>query len=289
MTTEKKSEETTSESKTSDNKAIFGPLGNYAVVAVIMVSIIVTTAIMLDKQLNSVDEKLAAIENEVAQMTATAPETMTEAPETMTETVTETTVAAEIIEATPAVSTAFEAELKETTEVATTAPAEVQATIEIQSAEVQEAEVRSTEVQIAEKPSAEVLVAKETSATTISANDGQQANSAPAQFEMATAGTSIKARRAQFEKENQARIDAFKLEQKQHTAELFARIKILEAKQLDRYKASQDKQVAYLRDQLVRQQQVIDALITRNKETLEMREASVQKSQSNREQVLNRI
>ena len=282
MTTEKKSEETTSESKTSDNKAIFGPLGNYAVVAVIMVSIIVTTAIMLDKQLNSVDEKLAAIENDVAQMNATA-------PETMTETVTETTVAVEIIEATPAVSTATEAELKETTEVATTAPAEVQATIEVQSAEVQSAEVQSTEAQIAEEPSAEVLVAKETTATTISANDGQQADAAPAQFEMATVDTSIEARRAQFEQEKQARIDAFKREQKQHMAELFARIKILEAKQLDRYKASQDKQVAYLRDQVVRQQQVIDALITRNKESFEMREARVQKSQSNREQALNRI
>ena len=67
MTTEKKSENTPTPEAT-DNKAVFAPLGKYAVIAVIMVSIIVTTAIMLDKQLNTVDQQLAAIEKEVADM-----------------------------------------------------------------------------------------------------------------------------------------------------------------------------------------------------------------------------
>ncbi len=38
----------------SNNKIVFGPLGKYAIIAVLMVSIIVTTAIMLEKQLGSV-------------------------------------------------------------------------------------------------------------------------------------------------------------------------------------------------------------------------------------------
>ena len=62
MTTENK---TTTKSKTT-NQAVFAPLGKYAVIGVIMVTVIVTTAIMLDKQLNSVERNIAAIENEVA-------------------------------------------------------------------------------------------------------------------------------------------------------------------------------------------------------------------------------
>jgi len=69
MTTETKTESTTPPAS-NDNKAVFGPLGKYAIVAVIMVSIIVTTAIMLDRQLKSVDEQIAAIEEEVAEMHA---------------------------------------------------------------------------------------------------------------------------------------------------------------------------------------------------------------------------
>ncbi len=38
--------ETKPTNNATDNKAVFGPLGKYAVIAVIMVSIIVTTAIM---------------------------------------------------------------------------------------------------------------------------------------------------------------------------------------------------------------------------------------------------
>ena len=71
MTTKKKSDQTKATTKApavNDNKAVFAPLGKYAVVAVFMVSIIVTTAIMLDKQLNTVDEKIAAIETEVTEM-----------------------------------------------------------------------------------------------------------------------------------------------------------------------------------------------------------------------------
>ena len=60
-TEETKSAETTTETKTNNNKAIFGPLGKYAVVAVIIVGIIVTTAVMLDKQM-AVEEEIAAIE-----------------------------------------------------------------------------------------------------------------------------------------------------------------------------------------------------------------------------------
>ena len=66
MATTKKSEPATTPT-VNDNKTVFAPLGKYAVVAVVMVSIIVTTAIMLDKQLNTVEEKIAAIKTEVVE------------------------------------------------------------------------------------------------------------------------------------------------------------------------------------------------------------------------------
>ncbi len=44
----KKTENTDESTTATENKKIFAPLGKYAVVAMIMVSIIVTTAIMLN-------------------------------------------------------------------------------------------------------------------------------------------------------------------------------------------------------------------------------------------------
>lgn len=119
--TEKKVESTsaTTENKTSDNKKTFGPLGKYAVVAVIMVSIIVTTAIMLNKQLGSVNEQLAVMESEAADVYAT---NSTDA------------VASEASEAT--ISSAAVIKTPETAEATKTEVAPV----EVQTAEVQAVE-----------------------------------------------------------------------------------------------------------------------------------------------------
>ena len=94
---------------------------------------------------------------------------------------------------------------------------------------------------------------------------------------------------AKRDQERQARIESYKLEQKQHMAEMFSRIKTLEAQQLDKYKASQDKQIERLRQQIARQEQLIEELILRNKDRFDMRAASMQRSQSNRAEMLNRI
>ncbi len=91
------------------------------------------------------------------------------------------------------------------------------------------------------------------------------------------------------EQERQARLESFKLEQKQHMTKMFARVKALESKQLDQYKMQQDKQIERLRQQIAKQEQLIEALILRNKERVDIREASMQRSQSNRERMLNRI
>jgi len=247
MTTEKTSKNTPTPA-VNDNKTVFGPLGKYAIVAVIMVSIIVTTAIMLNRQLNTVDEQIAAIEEEVTE--GLAAETDAAAVASMTAELT-------TIESNTAVNT----EIKE--EVASE-------TLAIQTTQVA------------------APVATETNLNT------EQTNSVTStQFKMATTKDSVQvakhARHARLTKENQARIDAYKLEQKQYMSDVFARIKTLESQQLNRYKANQDSQIVHLREQISQQQRMIEALALRNKDLFELRAANMQRNQANREQRLNRI
>ena len=51
----------------SDHKLILAPLAKYGVVAVVIVGIIITTAIMMDREFNEIDAQVAAIESEIAQ------------------------------------------------------------------------------------------------------------------------------------------------------------------------------------------------------------------------------
>ncbi len=256
--TEKTENTVTTENETNDNKKVFGPLGKYAVVAVIMVSIIVTTAIMLNKQLGTVEEQLAAMENEVAEINdANTTSTVTSA--------------------------------------ASEATSETQDVAEAQARPV---EVEAAEVQAIEAPSAEVLVAAEDTAketvseTVVSATKDsptEAASIAPVMEKNSAEYDQAQLTMEKRDQEHQARIEAFKAEQKQHMTEMFARIKTLDAQRLDEYKIKQDEQVERLREQIAKQEQMIEALILRNKEWIEMRAASMQRSQSNREKMLERI
>lgn len=247
MTSETKSENTTTpavENK-SDNKTVFGPLGKYAVAGVIMVSIIVTTAIMLDKQMNTVDEKLAIIENDLSQTYAAGTETNSEA------------------------TTAV---IEKKVEIATTTES---------NNEVAVTEVSTADVLVTAEPEATASgVVSEAIATTALPVVQQARSAEAARFELT---------RKNSQDQQQARIEAFKQQQKQHMAEMFARIKALEAKQLDHYKTGQESQIAHLREQVAQQQQQIEALVLRNKDRYDLRAANVQRNQTSREERLNRI
>lgn len=268
-------ENTSTKNTSSDHKATFGPLGKYAIIAVFIVSILITTVIMLNKQLGTAEERLAIIENEVAEMNTIVSDSTT------------TTEKAATVN----------------NEVAENETAETVATADVEKA-AEVAEVTPAETQAVESPSAAKLIEKEltTAATApVSSNDEQQASPAVSvQIEPVTpVVTAMQApqplpakadfERADWDQERQARLDTYKIEQKQRMTEMFARIKTLESQQLELYKTSQDKQVERLREQIAKQQALIDSLILRNKEWLEMREASMKRSQSDREQILNRI
>jgi len=262
MTTknETKTESTTTPA-TNNNKVVFGPLGKYAFVAVIMVSIIVTTAIMLDRQLKTTNEQIATIEKEVADMyTAAADEAnASELAATISTTVADT-------------------EMKQEAAIETVATVTTPAVTETAT---ETGEAATTENMPVQKTAAAPVAIKAEQDTT--------ATTAAAQFEMAKTESFIQDRQQQLAKENQARIEAYKQEQKKHMTKIFARIKALESQQLDRYKANQDGQIVRLRQQISQQQQMIKTLVLRNKELFKMRAANMQRNQNNREQVLNRI
>ncbi len=269
MTTETKTENTES-AEINDNKSVFGPLGKYAVIGVIMVSIIVTTAIMLDRQLQTVDEQLATIEEEVAAMHEAKTDTTADTANTteLTSTVANT--------ASDTKTDLIEETASET--VATPAAAPATATTPVVAEKV---EATSTDIALAQETTTAPVVA---AITTI-----QKTSTDSAQLNMVKTENTAQSHQQQLAKENQARIEAHKLEQKKYMSKIFARIKALESQQLDRYKANQDDQIVRLRGQLTQQQQVIESLILRNKELFEMRAANMQRKQNNRAQVLNRI
>ena len=269
MTTEKQTKNTT----TSDNKVIFGPLGKYAVVAIIMVSIIVTTAIMLERELNTIDQQVAEIEAEIAESNK------------------KNLNAGEVTASTDIENIAISAEAAPQTNAAVEKPA-----ADIPDASKAENIAIVKETQMDSKLAVETTDAiEEVSAkpelATAAPTEETAASSPVSAIEKTHAVVQAKSadRNKAREEARRARIDEFKLEQKSRMTELLSRIKALESEQLDRYKASQQGQVTRLREQVARQQKMIEALILRNKDHYELRSANIQRNQTRREQILDRI
>jgi hypothetical protein len=260
-TDNKTSEKNKAAEKKAENKVIFGPLAKYAVVAVIMVSLIVTTAIMLNDQLDTVNQQIASIEDEVSNINVATENPGESEP---TEVITEVTEA-------DATEIAPDTTVVADTQIDTTDASDTQVATSSEQSDVQTESIKLSVIEPSD--SSQTPEAEET----IAAQDDEIQN-----LDSAT-------RKDRFSAEYNARIESHKAEQKQRMLEMFARIEKLEQQQLEQYKASQDKRIEQMRQQNVYQQQIIDALILRNEETVKMREANLLKKQNNREQMLNRI
>jgi len=66
-TTEESQQEEVQQDAISDRKVILAPLLKYGMAAVVIVGIIVTTAIMMNREFNEIDAQVAALEVEIAQ------------------------------------------------------------------------------------------------------------------------------------------------------------------------------------------------------------------------------
>ncbi|MCG6938816.1 MAG: hypothetical protein LJE83_11690 [Gammaproteobacteria bacterium] len=276
------STETMSENKTTtiDNRALFGPLGKYAITGVIMGSIIVTTAIMLDRQSSTAEEHIAAIEKEILQLNAST----SSASESENNPVQESIEAASV-EATP---------VKAEPAAVQTAEAVAIDTAQVQVAEQHAAKVTTdtAETPVFDKSQTTEQIPATAQAAAIQPPQSEPAdnsNNSTAETFMPQLAVDIRHPVDILDQEWQARIQTRELEYKQHLAEYFNDIKSRDSERLEQFKQHQDEHIDFLRDQIARQEQLIDELISRNKESYKMREARIQRQQISREQMLNRI
>ena len=200
----------------TSNHAVFAPLGKYAAIAVILVGIIVTTAIMLDKQLNITEAEIASIEEEITNLN---------------------NVQAQVTETSNLESKAGKP-LNEA-QVATDKPVATAITTNSTSAEVAEIEVAINAV-----------IEDDRLKNNSPENTSQENNN------MANNQQNVTATAKMSSNTYQAHTESYKARKKTRMTEMFARIKDLESKQLEQYKVLQDEQVARLRDQVATQQQI---------------------------------
>ncbi len=81
-TTEESQQNEVQQDSISDRKIILAPLVKYGVFAVIIVGIIVTTAIMMNREFNEIDAQVVALEVEIAQQNQPALQTKQEVTKT---------------------------------------------------------------------------------------------------------------------------------------------------------------------------------------------------------------
>lgn len=138
----------------SDARIILGPLVKYAAMGFVIVSIIITTAVMLDRQFNNIDREVAELEAQLAQANKN----------TVDEVNTDTTADLHVT-ATPAIdidATQQEPEITEVTEVEKPAASVEVNTVDTASAVTQPAtQTNESEVVIAATPVTEDAVAED--------------------------------------------------------------------------------------------------------------------------------
>ena len=347
----------------TDNKIVFAPLVKYAIIAVLMVSIIVTTTVMLDKQLNSAEHQVVAtIEEEANELKTTEPEiandneastaiTLETAAKVQQDTAkmvkTETTIDAPALTETATLEKAVNTDIETTKLEAVSAstqnvsqqniPAVTETAVSTDMEITKQEAVSASRQNIAQKNNPALTEAETTEtavstdmdatkqeAVSVSTQNASQQNTPtvtetaantdmdPTKQEAVSASTQTIAEEnavavttitteatdlatpsvntnSDLDSEEQEHTEALKAEKKQRMTNIYARINALEIQRLDEYKKRQDKQIEHLARQLPRPQQMIDALISRNKELLELRAATVKRNQSNREQRLSRI
>lgn len=265
MTDTNKTTETNTavEKQPSDARIILGPLAKYAAVGLVLVGIIITTAIMLDKQLNNIDREMAALEAELAEANEKARKDAANADQGKTTT--------EVAAVKPQETKVKAAEV-------VTATAEVARTDKIATAPAQVKEVAKTAVVAKTEVPAVAEIAKE-AAPVATEQTFSQVDDADS-FEQSIEEV-IAERNAYIEKlieQREASIEAMIAEQN-------AYMKERDRVYLEELKAGQAQKLEKMREQLARQEQRIIEMEQRQKEIYELRAASIKEMQQMREEV----
>ena len=250
----------------SDARIILGPLVKHAAIGLVLVSIIVTTAVMLDRQFNKIDEEVAALQAELAK--AHEP--------------TETDIEKKNDETT-VVGTADAADSNVTQAHPVNVPAKV---VEPQTVEPQRA---SSNAEPVEFTPVENTVAVETEITkpdTAVVQAAAPAVEPTATIEPEAVETSI-AEADIASVRTTTRDDFFDKSMDEIIAERNAYLKEMDRAYLEDYRASQQRLLQLMRDRLARQEQRIKEMEQRYQEIYDIRAANLRETQEWRDRFLS--
>ena len=245
----------------SDARIILGPLVKYAAIGLVLVAVIVTTAVTLDRQFNTIDEEVAALQAELAKAH--------DATETGGEKKND------------------QAPVAEKTETPVNAVAQSQPATEIQNAVEPQPVIDNAEP--VEQPSQSedtVAVATEGSKPDAAAVQAVAPVVEPAAVieadvvESSTDEVEVETVRTV------ARDDFFDQSMDEIIAERNAYLKEMDRIYLEEYRASQQRQLQLMRDRLARQEQRIKEMEQRYQEIYDVRAANLREMQEWRDDIL---
>ena len=235
----------------SDARIILGPLVKYAAMGLVLVSIIITTAVMLDRQFNTIDEEVAILQAQLAEANkASAADTSVAVEEQ-----------AEAATADAAASTRQ-----------APAPAPVPVTRPVTAVQTTEVPAQKTVTVAAEATQSPVQAIK-ADTVTITATEAATDTSAVAKDAIA--------------EQADAHYDVFDQSIDDMIAERNDYLKEMDRIYLEEYKASQQKQLQLMRERLARQEKHIQEMEKRYQEIYDVRATNVKERQQRRDSFLS--
>ena len=280
----------TAEQKSNDAKLILAPLAKYAAVAVIMVSVIITTAIMLDRELNTIDQDIASLKAELADANATAEAEAATASNNDIDTETSEIAAAEIATAEIVAAEIAADEIAADKAVADVTEAAIDETVVTAENNLthtdSNAQPATMTAALAQQPGTATAPAAQT-ATEVKATTPAQTTELMA---TSTEPADVTSKQVARPKATQAsRIDSLKASMQARIADRNQYLNTLDTQSLEDFKANQQKMIDMMRQQLSHQQKIIDQMRARNQESYDMRAASIKRMQEARDRSLERI
>ena len=266
-TTQQTSNNNTPNNQPATHKEVLAPLATYGVVAIGIVAIIITTAVMLNNELNTIEQDVAQLETDLAAKNAAEAEKQQQTAE-----------AEQPAEPVVAQSAATEPAAQDNTKTVTAQTVAVVAAPTSQPAANDRPATVSTAT-VAENIGAGINAQQQTANTPSTANDNAH---------IAAINTAKTA-----EAKHQAFMQEIRAMMKQRIAEQQTMLKQRDQEHLESYKAAMNKQIEMLQQQIEHTQAMIADIEKRNQAIYQMRAASIEQRSERREaamkEMLNRI
>ena len=239
--------------KQSDARIILGPLVKYAAMGLVLVGIIITTAVMLDRQFNDIDREVAELQAQLAQANMDTAIEANADNAAGSQAKTTSTAEAKAVRQEPAISAVAEATEAEKPAATPVVENSIDATPAVTqlAAQAVKTEVNATESTVVEEAVAEDTVIE----AAVAAKANRHSDIFDESFDELIA-------------------------ERNHYLEEKDRV------YLEEFKASQERQLQFMRERLARQEQRIREMEQRNQEIYDYRAANVKERQQMRENTL---